>query len=291
MIRTYTLLLAAMLVASPVAAQTVVRPGQTINGELSSSDPKLEDDSHYDCFTLQTRQGQTLRIDQTSEAFHSYLSIGTGECGDLTLLQSNVASGGGNSASLTVEGDGARLTIRVNSLFARQTGRYSVRVSEAGSRPQTAPRPSQGNVSAGGAESPGLPTPQGRYTLLSRPGSDLLFMEHGSIRRVGDIAHVTSILAQDAEALAETQVSHMAVAHEFNCASGTFRAGSGKGYDATGRFMGEIPGGGTWGPIPPGSPSAEMFNVGCRGQAPTGEVLGRSPEAIANDFRRPDAVG
>jgi hypothetical protein len=273
MSRTCALILAALVAASPVAAQTVVRPGQTIDGELSSTDPKLDDDSHYDCFTLQTRQGQTLQIDQVSDAFDSYLQVGTGACDSLSLLQSDDDGGDGTNARLTVEGDGASRTIRANSLLAGQIGRYSIRVTEVGS-------------SAGPATSD-FRAPQGPYTLLTRQDSSLVFMDQGSVRRVGNIAYVTSYMAVDAASLARgEELSHLAMANEFNCAAEAFRIISGRGYRASGLFVGETAGDRIWGPIAPNSPAEDMFNVGCRGHDPTGKVLGSSPEAIADDFRR-----
>ncbi|CAA9311237.1 MAG: hypothetical protein AVDCRST_MAG89-1128, partial [uncultured Gemmatimonadetes bacterium] len=42
--------LAAVVASSPAGAQQAVRAGQTVNGSLAASDPKLADDSHFDLY-------------------------------------------------------------------------------------------------------------------------------------------------------------------------------------------------------------------------------------------------
>lgn len=121
------------VVANQAAAQTSLSPGQSVQGELTASDPKLGDGSHYDCFTLQTRQGQILQIDQTSDAFDSYLQAGSGSCsGNLSDPVSDDDSGGGLNARLEIRGDGRLLTVKANSLSEGMTGRYTLTVSEVG---------------------------------------------------------------------------------------------------------------------------------------------------------------
>ena len=81
-------------VAGPAAAQNSIQPGQMVRGELTASDPKLDDGSHYDCFSVQTRRGQSLQIDQTSDAFDSYLTVGAGSCANPTNPASDDDGGG-----------------------------------------------------------------------------------------------------------------------------------------------------------------------------------------------------
>lgn len=150
MLRFPALVVLTALIAGPAAAQTTIRPGQTAQGELSASDPMLDDGSHYDCFTVQTRQGQRLQIDQTSDAFDSYLTIGTGACGNPTSAESDDDSGGGLNSRLVRTGDGGLLTIRVNSLEGGKTGAYrlSVRDLSGGTpTPGTSATPAQGPAS------------------------------------------------------------------------------------------------------------------------------------------------
>tara|TARA_R110002167_G_scaffold9558_1_gene44181 strand:+ start:698 stop:1393 length:696 start_codon:yes stop_codon:yes gene_type:complete len=134
------------VIAGPAAAQTVIRPGQTAQGELTTSDPALDDGSYFDCFQVQTRQGQRLQIDQTSDAFDSYLTIGTGACGNPTSAESDDDGGGGLNSRLVRTGDGGMLTIRVNSLEGGKTGAYRLSVrdlSEGTPTPGTSATPAQ----------------------------------------------------------------------------------------------------------------------------------------------------
>ena len=119
-------------VASPALAQNAIRPGQTVRGELTTSDPTLPDGSHYDCFQVQTRRGQTLQIDQISNAFDSYLIIGSGSCPALTNVADDDDGGDNLNSRLRFDGDGSVLTIMVNSVAGGETGGYQLTVSEAG---------------------------------------------------------------------------------------------------------------------------------------------------------------
>ncbi len=127
-------------VSSPALAQDWLRPGQTVTGELTTSDPTLDDGSHYDCFVVPTRQGQRLQIDQTSEAFDSYLTIGGGICEALIDPESDDDGGGGLNSRLIHVGRSVSLTIRVNSLEAAKTGAYRLSVTEI-----SGATPTQGN--------------------------------------------------------------------------------------------------------------------------------------------------
>lgn len=118
--------------ASALQDVDMIETGQTRTGELSSSDPVLDNGSHYDCFVVQTRQGQTLQIDQASQAFDSYMQVGTGDCSALTLIDSDDDSGDSLDSRIFVVGDGRVLTIRVNSLEGGMTGPYRLTVSESG---------------------------------------------------------------------------------------------------------------------------------------------------------------
>mgnify|MGYP003674073567 FL=1 len=115
------------------AAPTVTRlnVGQTASGTLSASDPTLPDNSYFDCFSVQTRAGQRLQIDQSSSDFDSYVSVGSGSCERLTAAVRDDDSGGGLNARVIHEGDGSVLFIQANSVGAGETGAYQLRVSVA----------------------------------------------------------------------------------------------------------------------------------------------------------------
>lgn len=155
MLRLPVLIAVLTAVAGPVVAQNSIRPGQTVRGELTTSDPTLDDGSHYDCFAVQTRQGQSLQIDQMSDAFDSYLTVGAGSCANPTNPESDDDGGGGVNSRVVRMGDGGMLAIRVNSLEGGKTGAYQLRVTEvAGGAPAPA---GAGGASAGrGATSIGV---------------------------------------------------------------------------------------------------------------------------------------
>ena len=148
MLRFPVLITLLAAVSGPAVAQTALRPGQIVQGELTTSDPALGDGSYFDCFSIQTRPGKTLRIDQTSDAFNSYLQAGTGTCGtDLANPMSDDNSGGGRNARLVIQGDGGVLTVRANSLSEGMTGRYTLTVAEVGQGPAIA-RPAASTAQA-----------------------------------------------------------------------------------------------------------------------------------------------
>jgi hypothetical protein len=78
MLRPAFILVAAVLAATPVAAQSRLTLGQTVQGQLSSSDDRHQDGSFVDCYVLEAPAGQRLEINMTSLAFDSYLAVGEG---------------------------------------------------------------------------------------------------------------------------------------------------------------------------------------------------------------------
>jgi len=165
--RLYALAAILAAVAGPALAQDpTLRPGQSVAGELTTSDPTLGDGSHYDCFVVPTRQGQRLQIDQTSDAFDSYLTVGVGNCVVLADPESDDDGGGGLNSRLVHVGDGRVLTIRVNSLEAAKTGAYRVSVTEMPG----------GTVTPGNRSVPAETTVQGLTTLAQ-----------ASCQRIGEV--------------------------------------------------------------------------------------------------------
>lgn len=119
---------------------TRLNVGQTVNGTLSTSDMTLPDSSHYDCFSVNTRAGQQLQIDMTSNDFDSYLSVGSGACEELAASARDDDGGGGLNARIVHDGDGAVLFIQANSASAGETGAYQLRIAPAqGQSPAPAP--------------------------------------------------------------------------------------------------------------------------------------------------------
>jgi hypothetical protein len=251
--------------AGPAAAQNSIRPGQKLTGLLASSDPKLDDDSHYDCFTLQTRRGQTLQIDQTSDAFDSFIQIGTGGCDAFQHQQSDDDSGGGLNSRLVIEGNGDLLTIRVNSLQADQTGLYQLGVSLIGQ-------------SAGGI-SPSVSDPFNAPAIfLAAAGNDVFFGL--PIEEQTNGIRIFPVLAMFREGTPYSKdengrdilVSAQLSDYSIDCRQGTFFASNGVGYSDQEVVFSVVTDGGYRTPTQGTLPS-EAVRVACN---PDGHDWGRA---------------
>lgn len=144
------LLLAALAVAVPAAAQPTIQAGQTVSGRLETSDPTLADDSHFDDYTYRGRAGERLTITLRSGDFDAFLQWGTGGGASFALVDSDDDGGGGTDAQLevTVGADGIH-TIRANSYSGGQTGAYTISVERAGAAPRPRPGPNPGPAPGG----------------------------------------------------------------------------------------------------------------------------------------------
>lgn len=119
-------------IATPAFAQSI-RVGQSINGELTASDLRLDDGSYVDCYELQTQSGQRLQIDQTAALFDSYLSVMRGGCQNPTeMLAQDDDSGGDLNSRIVLDGDGGLWGLAVNSIETGATGGYQLRVTAVG---------------------------------------------------------------------------------------------------------------------------------------------------------------
>ncbi len=125
--------------ADPLPEPVIIRAGQTLNGELAESDPRMDDNSRYDLFSFTGRRGQQVTVTMRSTAFDSYLAVGRVEGGSFSALESDDDSGGNDDAQVVyrIPRDGT-FVIRANSLFASVTGPYTIRL-ETGEAPPLAP--------------------------------------------------------------------------------------------------------------------------------------------------------
>ncbi len=133
MIRT-SLLLGVLLAgaALPAAAQDPIRPGQTVQGELAPGDPRLDDDTHYDVWRFEAQPGHVYQVTLRSDAFDAFLAVGSrgAEC---TQCEMDDDGAGGTDAQTEYRArtDGT-VEIRVNSLSAGETGRYTLELQDLG---------------------------------------------------------------------------------------------------------------------------------------------------------------
>ena len=137
----FLVLTAALLAATPVAAQSRLPIGQTVRGALTTSDQRHQDGSFLDCYVLEAPAGQRLEINMTSLAFDSYLAVGEGSCAQMTSTAQDDDSGGGLNARIAWESTGRPLYIYANSVGAGVTGAYALRATPIGGAPTVGAAP------------------------------------------------------------------------------------------------------------------------------------------------------
>jgi hypothetical protein len=139
MIRT-SLLVGALLAATAVqaAAQGPIRPGQTVRGELTASDPKLNDDTHYDMWRFRGEEGHVYAVTLRSDAFDAYLAVGSSAGNGCDDCESDDDGAGGTDSRVEFRApaNGA-YEIRANSLM-EATGAYTVELEDLGEGAQPA---------------------------------------------------------------------------------------------------------------------------------------------------------
>jgi hypothetical protein len=136
MIRT-SLFLGALLAAAavPAAAQGTIRPGQTVRGELSESDPVAADESHYDVWRFRAEGGHVYAAILRSDAFDAYLAVGRTAGDQCEGCESDDDGAGGTDSQVEFRApaDGT-YEIRANSLAGGETGDYTLELRDEGAR-------------------------------------------------------------------------------------------------------------------------------------------------------------
>jgi len=117
------------------ARPTAARPlsiGQPMESSLDENDGTLDDDSHYELWTIRARAGQRLVITLASEDFDTYLAVGRMDGDDFEEIESNDDGEEGTDSEIvfTVPEDGTYV-IRANSLGGGETGEYVLTVRAA----------------------------------------------------------------------------------------------------------------------------------------------------------------
>jgi hypothetical protein len=136
MIRT-SLLLGVLLAgtAVPAAAQGDIRPGQSVRGELSSKDPTLDDDTHYDVWRFHGQAGHVYAVTLRSDDFDAYLAVGSSAGASCDDCETDDDGGGGTDSRVEfrVTSSGG-YEIRANSLSGGETGAYTLELEDLGER-------------------------------------------------------------------------------------------------------------------------------------------------------------
>jgi subtilisin len=124
------------------ASSTPISFGQTINGTLSNTDCRLEDNSFFDTYTFNGTTGQQISISMSSGTFDTFLFL---RRPDGSILTADDDGGGGTNSRIpagsgffTLPTSGV-YTILANSFAASTTGAYSLTLSISGVTCTSAP--------------------------------------------------------------------------------------------------------------------------------------------------------
>ncbi len=128
--------LPAVVIKPPVA----VTLGESYSGELTDTDPAVDDKgAYYNLFRITARKGQRLIIEMKGAGdLDAFVGIGTMMGDSLHIDETDDDGGGEKNARLryTVKEDGTYI-IRAQALEANATGSYTLKVTERTARPST----------------------------------------------------------------------------------------------------------------------------------------------------------
>jgi hypothetical protein len=110
------------------AKAPVLTVGQVVRGKLEASDPRAEDDTHYDLYRFVARARQTVVIQLNSDDFDAYLAVH--DAADREVASNDDAKDRGTDAEVvfTAPADGEYL-IRANTLTEGELGDYMLGLS------------------------------------------------------------------------------------------------------------------------------------------------------------------
>jgi hypothetical protein len=134
----------SLVAAAPASAQAqrTVTIGQTVSGALTAEDPKMEDRSSYDDFSLSLAAGQSVEIVMSSSAFDSFLHFGKGTGSAFTASSTDDDGAGGQDARIRFTATEAGIyTVRANALNEGMAGPYSLRVGAYAAPPPAVAKP------------------------------------------------------------------------------------------------------------------------------------------------------
>lgn len=102
--------------------------GQTVNGQLSNTDCRLDDGTYADFYTFTANQGQIVDIRMNSSAFDTYLGLAN-ESGTF-VVEDDDGGGGTNSRIVATLPQTGLYIILANSVFPDSFGAYTLSLNE-----------------------------------------------------------------------------------------------------------------------------------------------------------------
>jgi hypothetical protein len=127
----YTLSVTERQPGPATATPRPIEPNQEVTGTLNDEDPTGDDDSFYDYWTYQGKAGDRLRITMSSDAFDTFVSIGTVDGNSFNELAGNDDGPEGTNSVLefTLPNDGT-FVIRAKALSGENEGAYRLKVEK-----------------------------------------------------------------------------------------------------------------------------------------------------------------
>ncbi|HEU0054183.1 MAG TPA: PPC domain-containing protein, partial [Longimicrobium sp.] len=124
----------AACASAPAQAQNfpVLRLGQTVNGTLAASDPKLSERGHFKVYRFDAQQGQRMVITMRSKDFDAYLTVARVVGGITDKIKEDDDRGGDTDARIrfTAEQAGSYLVI-AQALAEDGVGAFTVALERA----------------------------------------------------------------------------------------------------------------------------------------------------------------
>jgi hypothetical protein len=122
----------ALLAAAPLAAQTPIRPGETVTGALDESDPQMDHGPYYDSYVIRGRPGERVVISMRSDDFDTYLRWGGEAEGDWVEVETDDDGGEGTNSRLVVTlGAAGEYELRASAFSESGLGAYELSVAGA----------------------------------------------------------------------------------------------------------------------------------------------------------------
>ena len=125
-----SILTSSLLLAGAAAAQSTIRPGQTVTANFSGKDARMDDGSHYRCYVVQTQPEMVYTVTMRSDDFDSYLMAGPGLDCEETSISNDDGPDMGTDAQLRFRSSGGSWVIRANTLSEGETGSFRLSVSD-----------------------------------------------------------------------------------------------------------------------------------------------------------------